>query len=419
MKKFVLLSTALAFFLLIPSVLAGTIFFDQFDRADASPPWSEFFPPCGSDYSITAGKYNLSTSQNCLAFAVVFFGQVAQNFTYQLEYTHRTGNLIIMEWADGTNAINIQFDTVAHKIGLRRTAFIFDFNSFSYPFPLDQSITYIFNGFTQNSVHNLTVKKEGTAVTVFVDGSSVVTFSHPNNNVSAVDIGIGVFRVAPYGGGYALFDNVRVESVFAKIIPELTVGAFPVLQNPPFIDKATVGRTVTVACTANVPVPLQLQYFTTNVSNPFTFVPSTVGIHQFPCTSQETETFASVTKTYLLNVTQEEVLPPPPPPPTGLPPNITQPAPFINATEFEQAGIAFLLPFFSPLFISLFILFASGAIIEVLARSGGVAFGMVMLFGSVGLTILGFLPLGLAIILVIISGFIVVYTLLKIIRGGG
>lgn len=94
-----------------------------------------------------------------------------------------------------------------------------------------------------------------------------------------------------------------------------------------------------------------------------------------------------------------------------------------NDTTIEESGFGFALNFLSPMFIGLMIVMAIGVFAEYkVAKVGGsghgILFGIIFLFGTASMTIFGIFPIGWGIMLLILSGFIVVSTMLKTFKGG-
>jgi hypothetical protein len=96
----------------------------------------------------------------------------------------------------------------------------------------------------------------------------------------------------------------------------------------------------------------------------------------------------------------------------------------LNETVIEESGLSFAVSFFSPFFLSIIIIIVLGGFLEFkvaqASKGGGghgTIFGIVMLIGTIFLTMLGVFPIGFAIVFTIISGFIVVWTVLKTIKG--
>ncbi|MBU1613638.1 hypothetical protein KKC87_04425 [Patescibacteria group bacterium] len=93
--------------------------------------------------------------------------------------------------------------------------------------------------------------------------------------------------------------------------------------------------------------------------------------------------------------------------------------------DIEDAGFGFTLFFLSPFFLAfLVVLIVAGYLEYKVAKesksrgAGGSIFGIIMIFGSVALTIAGIVPIGFAIVFVIIAGFIVANTVMKAMGGG-
>lgn len=92
---------------------------------------------------------------------------------------------------------------------------------------------------------------------------------------------------------------------------------------------------------------------------------------------------------------------------------------FVVRSDLEENGLGFIFHFFDPLFLALLGIVAIGVVVEVLARTGGTVFSIILLLGSIGLFVTGLFPLGYFIVFVLIAGFIVVHTLFKGMGIGG
>lgn len=97
----------------------------------------------------------------------------------------------------------------------------------------------------------------------------------------------------------------------------------------------------------------------------------------------------------------------------------------VTEDQIDEAGLGFTLFFLSPFFLSfLLVLIIAGYIEYKIAKesksrgSGGSIFGIIMIIGSVALTIGGIMPIGFAVVFVIIAGFIVANTVMKAMGGG-
>lgn len=96
----------------------------------------------------------------------------------------------------------------------------------------------------------------------------------------------------------------------------------------------------------------------------------------------------------------------------------------VNVTFVRESGFGFTLFFLSPFFIVFIVLLSLSALIEIKiskagATTGGSVFGLVMLAGSLGLTLAGLFPLAFAIIFIILGGLLVANKFNQLIRGSG
>jgi hypothetical protein len=103
--------------------------------------------------------------------------------------------------------------------------------------------------------------------------------------------------------------------------------------------------------------------------------------------------------------------------PTGLVTNATDPIPIINATEWRNAGFAWVLPFLTPMFLYTFFYSLFAALSGILTKNMAVPVGIFLVFLTLG-TLFGFYPTWIGIVLITITGFIFAYLIRGVISGG-
>ncbi len=119
-------------------------------------------------------------------------------------------------------------------------------------------------------------------------------------------------------------------------------------------------------------------------------------------------------------ISQYPSIPPTPPtPPTPPSPpayNITQPLAGINVTALQVSGYGWLVPFLTPLFITIGGIIGVGAAVEYYIKTGGIAFCLTIIALSLGLWYLGFLPMVVAILITIMAGLFLWYLASRLVR---
>lgn len=102
--------------------------------------------------------------------------------------------------------------------------------------------------------------------------------------------------------------------------------------------------------------------------------------------------------------------------------NITTPASglddLINFSYYEEAGLGFVPALFSPFFLASGFMLIVSLLAEFFVRSGGIVFGFIILFLTIGMTIIGVYPIGFAIAFVVLGGFVLMHTVMKSFKGG-
>jgi hypothetical protein len=330
----------------------------------------------------------LSQNGNCLAGGLFTFPTYISELYVAFDYYHKSNNYFIVEWSDGTNVTSIRFDTVNNLIYFSDYSVFSDFAQLGYPYSYWYSLPHTFE-FSDGSWHSIRIdySVNNHSAIITIDSIPVASVSNPSHfKARMLSLAFGQWNT---GTTYAKVDNVVVySSAVSKIIPQLSFYVSPGYT-------ITSDQTVTVQCFANYPdVPLTLYHFSTPVSNPFSGTLS-VGMHYFDCVSTETDVYYSTSAPALINVTSAIT-------PT---PQVPEPIPAINKTEWHEAGYDWALPFFTPLFIVSFVI---AVVSGVIARIGGMTVGGIAgLLMVLVLTLFGIYPAWLGIVFIIIAGFII------------
>jgi hypothetical protein len=350
-----------------PSAFAAVYLNDTFTRSQPYP-WIVGCstgggiggcPSAEADVAIVSNQLRITVSvANNTGFALYPTSLDVENFTYEFDYTHNTGNFFVADWDDrgspSTKYMSVRFDTGAGVIHISDSPFLMDYLTDTYPFDtLDiVSVPYDFSGWTDSSTHHIKLWKSGQTLTISIGGAQVYTLTDSRLDVHFAQVGLGNYRVGLWGLNYAAFDNAVVQGIPAKIIPNIYIVFSP-------SDVVTVGQLTRATCGSDtLGLTLHLRMGSTDVTNPYEFTPTLPGNVGFECCSDETDTYMATCNGNVLEVTAGPTTTTVP----GGPLIPLEPVSAIDAAAWTAAGYGWILPFFSAFFMATMFLIGVSAI---------------------------------------------------------